>query len=126
MSKSAKSDTLHIYHYYRPDNRNREDITPYITYYYTMIYRCIFIHIAKVYKQRSQIQTIQFSTLEEVKKIIKNDIKICRMKNICYLCSVQTYQRCIAYAKKLTIFAPTYANTLYKCSVAVMPERSAV
>lgn len=45
------------------------------------------------------------------------------MKNIYYLCSVQILLRCIAYAKKLTIFAPTYANTLYKCSVAVTPER---
>ena len=45
------------------------------------------------------------------------------MKNIYYLCSVQTFERYIDIVKKLTIFAPTYANTLYKCSVAVMPER---
>lgn len=36
------------------------------------------------------------------------------MKNICYLCSVQISKRCIAYAKKLTIFAPTYANRPYR------------
>ncbi len=34
------------------------------------------------------------------------------MKNNYYLCSVQISKRCIAYAKKLTTFAPTYANNL--------------